>query len=203
MAASTLTTDVPLVDAPAAPPERPRVLLIGTALSLAGVIVLFAGLVGLYLSARHSALSAPKGTWFPHGAIPLSGANAALFSLLLSIPMVHWARQSLRNDDRINTWIALGITLLLGLAFINATTFIWTNSGLGIDKTPGLMLYVVTGAHVALVAVAMVFLVLTAFRTIGGASVAHDSEMVTAATLFWDVTVAIFAVLWFAIYVTK
>ena len=203
MATTTVTTDVPLVAQPEPPAGRPRVLLVGTALGLAGVVVGFAGMLGLYLAQRHHALSAPKGKWFPAGAIPLTGPNIALFTLLLSIPMVHWAGQALRNDDRINTWIALGVTLLMGLAFINATAYVWANSHLGIDKAPGLMLYTVTGAHVALVAVGMIFLVLTVFRTIGGDSAAHDGEMVTAATLFWDVTVAIFAVLWFAIYVTK
>ncbi|MEO9224286.1 MAG: cytochrome c oxidase subunit 3 [Acidimicrobiales bacterium] len=203
MAATTHAGDVSLVDPPAATPGRPRVLLVGTALASAAVVMLFAGMLALYISARHSALAAPKGTWFPSGAIGLTGANAALFSLLLSIPMVHWASQAARANDRMNTWIALGLTTMLGAAYINATTYIWTNSHIGVKKTPGVMLYTVTGAHVALVVVAMVFLVVSAFRTLGSGNARLQREVVTATVLFWDVTVAIFGVLWFAIYVTK
>ncbi len=198
MAASTLAGDVPVINPPPPRPHRPRVLLVGTALSLGAVVMLFAGLIGLYVSERrHSA------KWFPAGSIPLTPANIALFTLLLSIPMVHWAAQAVRNNDRVNSWLSLGLTALLGVAFINATVFIWSNSHIGVDKAPGLLLYVVTGAHVALVAVALVLIVITAFRTLGDSDVRADAEAVTAVTLSWDVTVAIFAVIWYAIYVTK
>ena len=38
------------VEAPAAPPARPRVLLFGTAFAAAACVMAFAGLIGVYLS---------------------------------------------------------------------------------------------------------------------------------------------------------
>lgn len=199
MAASTMAGDVPVLNPPPGKPSRPRLLLIGTALAMGAVIMLFAGLIGLYVSERRH----HHGTWFKSGAIALTPANMALFTLLLSVPMVHWAGQAIRVNDRVNTWVSLGITGLLGVAFVNASSYIWVNSHIGVDKTPGLLLYTVTGAHVALVVVGLLFLVITAFRALGTTDVRGDSEAAKAMILFWDVTVAIFVVVWYAIYVTK
>ena len=41
---------------PPAPPARPRVLLIGTALACAGIVMAFAGVIGLYAERRASTL---------------------------------------------------------------------------------------------------------------------------------------------------
>jgi heme/copper-type cytochrome/quinol oxidase subunit 3 len=166
---------------------------------MAAVVMLFAGLLGVYLSQRHLA----KGEWFAAGSIPLTPANMALFTLLLSLPIVQWAGQAIRANDRVNTWVSIGITIVLGVAFINATTYIWANSHIGVDKTPGLLLYTLTGAHVGLVALGLVFLVVAGFRSLGAANIRTDSETVSAMILFWDVTVAIFAVLWYSIYVMR
>ncbi|HVX18951.1 MAG TPA: cytochrome c oxidase subunit 3 [Acidimicrobiales bacterium] len=199
MAASTLAGDVPVIDVPAAPAARPRVVLIGAALAVAGIVVAFGALIGMYVSARAHA----KGDWFPAGSIPLTPANMALFTLLLSVPLVHWAGQAVRANDRVNTWVSIGVTCLLGVAFINASTYIWSNSHLGVDKTPGLMLYTVTGAHVALIGLGILFLLIIGLRTLGDANVRNDGELMSAMILYWDVLVAIFAVLWYSIYVTK
>ena len=43
---------------PPAPPARPRVLLIGTGFTLAGIVLAFAGLIGLYVGRRAAALEA-------------------------------------------------------------------------------------------------------------------------------------------------
>ena len=70
-----MATDAALALPPAAAPARPRVLLVGTALTAAGVVMAFTGLIGLYLAERASAL-ADGGTWLPEGAtIPLTPGN--------------------------------------------------------------------------------------------------------------------------------
>ena len=40
-------------------------------------------------------------------------------------------------------------------------------------------------------------------RTLGGEYAGRDREGIVAAALFWYVTVAMYAVVWYAIYVTK
>jgi heme/copper-type cytochrome/quinol oxidase subunit 3 len=201
--AVTVRSDVPLIDAPPPPAPRPRVMVVGIALAAGAAVVLFAGLLGYYLAQRHDVLAHHQ-EWLPKGALPLTGPNIALFTLLLSVGTMHWALQAIGDDDRVNAWIALGLTFVLGAAFINATSFIYVHLHVGLAKSKGaLLLATVTGTHLAMVAAAMVFLLVIAFRALGGQYDSSDRDGVLALTIWWDVTVAVFAVLWYAIYITK
>ncbi len=51
--------------------------------------------------------------------------------------------------------------------------------------------------------VAMVFNALMTFRTLSGEYAGRDREGIVAASMFWYATVAVYAVIWYAIYVTK
>ena len=53
------------------------------------------------------------------------------------------------------------------------------------------------------IAIAIVFVALMAFRTLGGQYSARDREGIVAASLFWYVMVAVYAAIWYAIFVTK
>jgi len=188
----------------AAPPVRPRLTFIGTALASAAVFMTFAGLIGVYLSYRSQSLET-TGKWLPAGAsIPLTPANTALFTLLLSVVTMRWAVHAVTNNDRPHAYLALGLTMLFGLCFINMTSFLYTQMHLGVSKSQaGVLIYVITGAHLALVMIALLYAALMTFRTLGGEYSGRDREGITAASLFWYVTVAVFAVIWYAIYVTK
>ena len=186
-----------------APPGRPRSLLFATAFAAAASAMVVLTIIAVYLSARHGVRMQHK-VWLPAGAIPLIGPNMALFTLLLSLPAVKWAHYAIANDDRQNTWVAIGISLLLGVGFINADAFIFHGLHLGVHKsTPALLIFTAGGAHLAMLIGAMVFLLLTAFRTLGGQFSSRNAEGVAAAALFWYVTVAVYCVLWYAVYVTK
>jgi cytochrome c oxidase subunit III len=187
-----------------APPTRPRLTFIGTALASAAVFMAFAGLIGVYLSYRSQSL-ASTGKWLPTGAvIPLTPANTAFFTLLLSVVTMRWAVYAVTNNDRPHAYLALGLTILFGLCFINMTTFLYTQMHLGVAKSQaGVLIFVITGAHLALVMIALLYAALMTFRTLGGEYAGRDREGITAASLFWYVTVAVFAVIWYAIYVTK
>lgn len=200
---SVATTAVPFDLAAPAPPTRPRSLLLATAL-VAGAcaMAVFGGLV-VYLAARHG-YRASRREWLPAGALPLTGPNLALFTLLLSVPAVRWAHYALAHDDRQNTWVASGIALLLGVGFANADSFIWSGMHVGVHKsTAALLILTVGGMHLAMFIGAMLFLLLTAFRTLGGQFSSSNAEGMAAAGLFWYVSVAVYCVLWYAIYVTK
>ena len=200
-----------LLDAPPAAPVRPRSQLIAAALLAAGSALAIFALLGLYLSARSTAI-AGNAAWIPAGGLPLTGPNTALLTLLLSIPAMAWAQHSIRNDDRQSLWVALAIVLLLGGAFINAESFILTNLNLsaeadtavGISKSlPGLLLFTIIGARIAMVGGAMVATLLTGFRTLGGQLSSRNRDGISAVALYWYVTVGVFTVLWYAVYVTK
>src|SRR6476620_4336743 len=185
-------SESPLALPSPAPPTRPRLTLIGTALASAAVFMMFAGLIGVYLSYRSQSLRS-TGKWLPTGAvIPLTPANTAMFTLLLSVVTMRWAVYAVTNNDRPHAYVALGLTILFGLCFINMTTFLYTQRHLGVSKSPaGVLIYVITGAHLVLVMIALLYAALMTFRTLGGEYAGRDREGITAASLFWYVTVAV------------
>ena len=67
--------------------------------------------------------------------------------------------------------------------------------------TYSVMFYAVTGVVMALAIVGVVFSAVTAFRYLGGRTT--DREVVSAHALYWYAYSAIFAVVWFVVYVTK
>lgn len=201
--ATALTTIEELGELPPPPPARPRVLLVATVLSTAAVVMAFAGLLAVYVQQRSEAI-AGGGTWLPDGVdIPLTPGNMSLVGFALSLVTMQWAVHSIANDDRRHAWLAFGATLVVGAFHMVGMGFLYNQVGLTIDTTPGTMVYAVTGAHLALLGAAMVFTALMAFRTLGGQYSAKDREGVVAAAIVWYATAAIYAVIWYAVLVTK
>jgi len=210
MAVAQHTAPVPashsaIGDAPPAPLARPRVVMVATAFAVAGMVVFFGGLLGIYLQQRAAALSG-GGTWVPEKAtLPLQQPTVMVLALIGSSFMVQWAVDAIRRDDRPQAYLALGVTLLFGVAVVNMAVYLYSVMGLDIAiQTPMPMLvYVITGAHLLALIVAMVFVGLMAFRALGGQFSSRQSDGVSAAALFWHAQVLVFAIIWFAIYVTK
>ncbi|MGH9117682.1 MAG: cytochrome c oxidase subunit 3 [Acidimicrobiales bacterium] len=202
---STTTTE-PLVPELAAPPApaRPRVLVTGTVLASAAAAMVFAGMLGFYLHTRAATIEA-EGSWLPQGVeIPLSPGNMALITLVMSAVIMQWAVYTIGNDDRRATYIALGLAVLLGAAYINEIAYYYTQMGeLTVREPVGMLIFGITGAHLVMAGIAIVFVVLMAFRTLGGQYSARDREGIVAATLFWYVMVAVYAAIWYAIFITK
>jgi len=188
---------------PAAPPARPRVLLIGTGFALAGIVMAFAGLIGLYVGRRSAALQSNQ-PWLPKSAtIDLTPGNVAMVGLLISAVVVQWAVYSIANDDRPRAYLALGLTVLLGAAYINSMAFYYTQMGVTVHDPVGVLILSITGMHLAMTGAGMIFLGLMAFRALGGQYSGRDREGIVAAAIYWHVTVIVFAAIWFAIFVTK
>jgi heme/copper-type cytochrome/quinol oxidase subunit 3 len=192
--------------------NRPRVLLVGTAFVAAGITVFFSALLGVYLAVRHAVITgtpidgeAP--VWFADGqSIPLTPANVAMATMLISCVSMQWAVDAVKHDDRRNAFFALAMTLLFGGAVINATSFLYTQTGATLtdaSNPASLLFYAVTGSHVALVAAAMVFVAIMTIRTFGGQYGGRDREGIVAASVIWYVTTGIMFVIWYAVYVTK
>jgi cytochrome c oxidase subunit III len=201
------TTSSPVevyTDAPAPPPARPRVLLVGSALASGGAAMVVLTLVAAYAALRGDRVAAGK-AWLPKGAnLQLPPGGMAMATLALSLVTMAWIVQALRNDDRTNALVAFGITLMLGAAYINMVAFGWQQLGLGIrDSTQALLIYTITGLHVAMTGVGMLFIAVMAFRAVGGQLTGRGAEGVMAALLYWYVTVGVYAVVWYTITITK
>lgn len=213
--AGTLTAPTPervplhLDEAPPPPPRRPRLLLIGSAFAAAGSAALFAGLLGVYLSVRAEHLQS-NDTWLPSGAeIPLSPGNMGMVTLLMSLVTVQWAVHAAANRDRAHTYTALGVTIFVfGLAHVTLIGYLWTQWNLPLNSaegttTPAVLLFTILGLHIAMVAAGLIFLALMAIRSLGGDFTGRDAEGLSAAALYWYATVAVYAVLWYAILIVK
>jgi heme/copper-type cytochrome/quinol oxidase subunit 3 len=198
-----------LGEVPGAPPRRPRVLLVGTALAAAASAVTFAGLLGVYLSIRVQFVDA-NDAWLPTGVeIPLSPGNMGLVTLVMSLVTVQWAVHAGSQRDRSHAYMALALTILFGVAHITLLGFLFTEWGLELNAAEGdttvqaVLLFTILGLHIAMVAGALIFLALMTVRSLGGQFTGRDAEGLSAAALYWYVTVAIFAVLWYALLIVK
>lgn len=198
--AVTTTHTLDLAAAPPPLPRRQRVVLLGAALAVAGAVVLFATLLAVYVSQRAGA----GGSWFGKDVtIPLSPPNMEMLTLAMSSVVIQWALYAVRNDDRPNTYVALALTVVLGGAFIVSEGYLYSQMGLSIETVPGLLVYTITGAHIAMLVLAMLFVLLTVFRALGGQFGPSDRDGVAAAALTWHATVLLFVPIWFIIYIQK
>ena len=197
--------DVLPAELPAAEPDRPRLVLIGTALASAGVIAGFAALIGAYLSQR-AEVRAGGADWLPRGVtIPLTQPNFMAITMVMSALAMAWAVYASRNDDRANSLIAVGLTLLFGFAYISQTMFLLAIMDLPIAERglQGWFLWTIAISHVALVVVAMAYVAVMGLRTLGGRISLQDQEGLLGATMFWFVAVGVYLVIWYAVYITK
>jgi len=200
---TTVPADLVLGSPPAAPPARPRVLLFGTAYAAGAIVMGFAGLFGLYIQQR-AGVAHDGGEWLPKGAdIPTAPGSVAMVGLAMSAVVMHWAVWAIRHDDRPRTYMALAITVMIGLAYLNSMAFFLTQSGLNVHSIPGLLVFTLIGAHIAMAGAGVVFIGLMAFRTLGGQYSGRDAEGVTAAAVYWYATIAVYFGLWLLVFIRK
>ena len=63
--------------------------------------------------------------------------------------------------------------------------------------------YTLTASHRVFVIVGIVYRAAMAFRTLGGQFSARYPEGISAVAVYWHSTVALYAVVWIAVYVAK
>lgn len=210
MSASTIAepAQVPLHldEVASAPVRRPRVLLIGTAFAAAGSAAVFVGLLAVYFSVRAQVLAGGE-SWLPTGAeIPLSPGNMSMATLAMSLVTVQWAVHAAANRDRGHAYAALGVTTMFGLAHITQIAFLWTQWNLplnGEGSVQAVLLFSVLGLQVAMTGAALIFIALMTLRSLGGQFTGPDAEGLSAAALYWYVTVAVYSVIWYAVLIVK
>ena len=188
---------IALSSSPAAAPRRQ--IFVGTAIACAAAASLFGGMLALFLRMR----DAGNGTWVPKGvAVPMVPANIMLLSLIPTGVFAQWAVYSAKRDDKQHTGVALALVGMMGLLFINAQAYIYSQMKLPADGgTYNSMFYTLTGVLVAAAIAGVVFSAVTAFRYLGGRTT--DREVVSAHALYWYVLSAAYVMLWFVVYVTK
>lgn len=186
--------------APAAPPAR-RQLLVGTALAGVAGSMMVAGMLAIWLLQRQQVVD--LGERFPGDyVIAEVPTNIMFITALVICVFAQWAVYAAKRADRMNTGLALGVTGVLAVAFINAQAFVYVQMGIPIaDGGYAVLFYAITGTVVALAGIGIVFTVVAAFRFLGGRIREH--ELVSALALYWYFFAAIFSAVWLIVYVTK
>ena len=195
---NTTTTGLPAPEA-----ARPRTFLVGTMFASAAAFMAFAGVLLVYVRERAEARSAGA-DWFPDGVIQLGPPGFVLATLILSVVTVQWAVQAINADDRPNAYVAMGLTGLFGAAVFNQLWFIIGDTGFALaGSTAEFLFFVVNGAFVVFMVGAVVFVALTFLRALIGSYGPRRAEAIAGAAFFWHTVVAMWAVTWYVIYVTK
>jgi cytochrome c oxidase subunit 3 len=189
---------------PAAPEPAPRrQILVGTALLSAASAAVVGALLALWLRLRHEAINGVDGRWVPKGIrIPMVPANVMLISLVPLCIFAQWAVYSAKREDKPHAALALALVGVLGVAFVNAQAMIWGTLKLPAHEgSYSAMFYSLTGVTVLLAIVGICFSAAAAFRFLGGRTT--ERELVAAHALYWYAFSAVFALVWFVVYVTK
>ena len=181
--------------------RRGNLTMVGTFLAIAAGTMLVGGLLGSWLAARDAALTAGS-PWLREGvAIPNLAVAVTYLTLLMSSFTAQWAVYAAEQDDRKNLYVALGITLVLGVAFVNGLSFVFDQLGLEAGRTDvATHTYAVTVTHLLLVIAAHVLFVVMGFRALTGQVSARRRELVAAAAAFWHFTVLAGAAVYLVVF---
>lgn len=190
------------IGAPSAPPAGRRgTLLVGTMLAIAAGTMLIGGLLAAYFQAREAVL-AGGGDWgLPVTDMPNMALAVTYISLLLASFTAQWAVSAIKVAERQQTYVAIGATMLLGIAFVNGLAFCYTQLGLVAgESTYANVVYAVSGTHLVLVIAALVLFLVMGFRVLGGQFGPGNAEFVTSAVAVWHFVVAAGAVVYWCLW---
>ncbi len=178
-----------------------RQVIIGSAVASAAMIMLTGGMLAVWSEQRTDFVDR-DGHWLPEGVvIPEVAANVILLAFIGVCVFAQWSVWSVARRDRGNTALSFGVLALTAVMIINAQAYIFSAMGLGIaDGAYATMFYAVTGMFTLLMIVGIVFTSVAAFRSIGGR---NDNGIVVAHAVYWYTMAAVYAAIWFVVYVTK
>lgn len=196
---------------PAAPAQAPRrQVLIATVLASAAGSMVMAGLLATWMKYRAAAPTRASSDnlvvikdWMPKSVvIPEVVTNLTLFAFVILCVMAQWAVYSAKRQQSAHRSLALGVTLLMGLAALNSQIAVWTQLELPLaDGVYQTMFYAVTGTMAILMAIGLAFSAVAFFRSVGGR--ADDQQVVSAHALYWYFCTAAYVAMWFVVYVQK
>ncbi len=197
-------TDVATADSTASTPMRPHRQLVATGFAIAAGAMMIGALLGFYLARRHASGIDPGNEWLAGHAVPNPQLVYALLTLLASVVTVHWALWASRRRETGHAWLAIGVSLMLGLAFMNMAIYSLNRLELEIGSSEWANLaFATTGLALALVVVGLFYLGLMTLRSLGGSVGPVGSTPLGSAVFFWDFVVLAWIATWYVVYVVK
>ncbi|HTH05387.1 MAG TPA: cytochrome c oxidase subunit 3, partial [Ilumatobacteraceae bacterium] len=145
--------------APAPAPAPRRQVFVGTALTCGAATALVGGMVALWMRFREVAINGPDHRWIPEDvSVPMVAANVMLIALVPLCIFAQWAVYSAKRDDQTHAGLALALTGLMGISFINAQAYVWVQMKVPADVGAyGSLFYAVTGVSLVLAIAGVAF----------------------------------------------
>ncbi len=193
--------------------------VLGMILFICSEVMFFSGLFAAYFSVRASSLVWPPVVAAANGdAAAVEAAKqltesfkihdepwfAAILTVILIISSItcQVAVWSIRRGDRAGFVRAIGVTLLLGIAFLIGQVYDYSQLGFGISDTPfGTTFYTLTGFHGAHVFGGAVMLSVVLYRGLAGQFNARHHDAVEAVSLYWHFVDVVWIVLFSTLYI--
>ena len=193
------TDDAPVVlptgePLPGPVPGRPRrgTSTIGTLLVVTADAMVLGAVVAVYIAIKEGATTWPPsdvqvGTYIP---------TMITITAVMSGFSLQWGIFAARRNDGRNAVMALILTLFLGLAMANLEWLSFVRSGFGFnDHTYGTLYDVLIGYHLLHLLVAIVVVLVLAFRTMAGHFSTDRHDALRAGAVYWQYT----NIVWFVV----
>ena len=190
-----------LLALPSAEASRPRNLLTMAVLLLAASgTMLFGTFIAAYLHLRHL-----TDRWPPEGVrLDQYLGNLLVITMVMSGVTIEWACQALRRDQPKQASAALGVTLGLGLAFLNLLSYTAGEARFDAASHPyGLVVTAMVMLMGIGVGVGVGFVTLTLLRVAGRQLSAAEPGQLRATACYWHFTVAAAVAVWYTVAVLK
>jgi cytochrome c oxidase subunit 3 len=186
---------------PPAPHYSSRVepQLLGMLLFIISEVMLFGSFFTAYFFIRvvGNADWMPKGDELP---VAIAGVNTAI--LLSSSFTMHWALESVRNENRAGMRMGLLTTFLLGLTFLTVQINEYVHIGFAPhDHAQGTIFYSLTGLHGAHVFVGLSLLLMANIRAFRGHFSAKEHRGVEVPGIYWHFVDVMWIIVYSTVYV--
>ncbi len=183
--------------------------ILGMILFICSEVMFFSGLFAAYFSVRASSVPWPPvvpGDPELTEAFNLHAEPGFAFVLTLLLitssftcQMAIWA---IRRDDHTGFVRGIGVTLILGIAFLIGQIYDYSQLGFGISDTPfGTTFYTLTGFHGAHVFGGAVMLSVILYRGLAGQFSSRHYDAVEAVSLYWHFVDVVWIVLFATLYI--
>lgn len=182
--------------------QRPEMTAsaLGMILFIASEMVFFAALFGAYFTIRAGA-----SVWPPEGTEPEVLVPAlATGVLIVSSVTVHLATARAEHDDRPGASRWMLITIGLGMLFLAAQAWEYSQLGFSLaDHAYGTLFYSMTGFHALHVIAGVITLILVSLKNQRGHISRARPGAIVAAGLYWHFVDAIWLLLFATLYLLR
>jgi len=150
-------------------------------LFIGSVVMMFAAFTSAFIVRR------AEGNWMDFEIPDIFWLNTGI--VLLSSGTMHWAFTAAKRDDLETIKLALGITIILGFAFLTGQYISWGHlvdaNVFFVGNPAGSFLYVLTGLHGFHIVTGITFLVVVLLNTIRYNVHAKNLVQIEMCTTYW------------------